>query len=100
VGRTLYSVPWRLIGKRLDVRATATMVEFYLDGELVKTHVLQPRGRRTDWADLPEHKTGSVRASNHGATKWTNGHQKMTWSNKTPGQDGCAARDSNPEPAD
>ena len=58
VGRTLYSVPWRLIGKRLDVRATATMVEFYLDGELVKTHVLQLRGRRTDWADLPEHKTG------------------------------------------
>jgi transposase len=58
VGRTLYSVPYRLIGRRLDVRATATMVEFYLDGELVKTHVFQPRGRRTDWADLPEHKAG------------------------------------------
>ena len=58
VGRTLYSVPYRLIGKRLDVRATAAMVEFYLDGELVKTHVFAPRGRRTDWADLPEHKTG------------------------------------------
>ena len=28
VGRTLYSVPWRLIGKRLDARATAAMVEF------------------------------------------------------------------------
>ena len=58
VGRTLYSVPYRLIGKRLDVRATAAAVEFYLDGELVKTHLFQPRGRRTDWADLPEHKTG------------------------------------------
>jgi hypothetical protein len=58
VGRTLYSVPWRLIGKRLDVRATSAAVEFYLDGELVKTHLFQPRGRRTDWADLPEHKTG------------------------------------------
>jgi hypothetical protein len=33
VGRTLYSVPYRLIGKRLDARATATSVEFYLDGE-------------------------------------------------------------------
>jgi len=54
VGRTLYSVPYRLIGKRLDARATAGMVEFYLDGELVKTHVFTPRGRRTDWADLPE----------------------------------------------
>jgi hypothetical protein len=58
VGRTLYSVPYRLIGKRLDARATATSVEFYLDGELVKTHVFIPRGRRTDWADLPEHKAG------------------------------------------
>jgi hypothetical protein len=26
--------------------------------------------------------------------------KKITWSGKTPGQDGCAARDSNPEPAD
>ena len=43
VGRTLYSVPYRLIGKRLDARATAAMVEFYLDGELVKTHLFQPR---------------------------------------------------------
>ena len=58
VGRTLYSVPWRLIGKRLDARATAAMVEFFLDGELVKTHVFTPHGRRTDWADLPEHKSG------------------------------------------
>jgi transposase len=58
VGRTLYSVPYRLIGKRLDARATAAMVEFFLDGELVKTHPFAPRGRRTDWADLPEHKAG------------------------------------------
>src|SRR5215472_2630196 len=58
VGRTLYSVPWRLIGKRLDARATAAAVELFLDGELVKTHVFTPRGRRTDWADLPEHKAG------------------------------------------
>ena len=49
-----YSVPYRLIGKRLDAWATAAMVEFYLDGELVKTHAFQLRGRRTDWADLPE----------------------------------------------
>jgi len=58
VGRTLYSVPYRLIGTRLDARATAATVEFYLAGELVKTHPFTPRGRRTDWADLPEHKSG------------------------------------------
>jgi anti-sigma regulatory factor (Ser/Thr protein kinase) len=28
------------------------------------------------------------------------GRMKMTWSSETPGQNGCAARDSNPEPAD
>ena len=53
VGRTLYSVPYLLIGKRLDARATAAAVEFYLDGELVKTHLFQPRGRRTDWPTCP-----------------------------------------------
>src|SRR6266536_3148009 len=58
VGRTLYSLPWRLIGQHLDARATGTTVEFFLDGQLVKTHAFQARGRRTDWADLPEHKAG------------------------------------------
>jgi hypothetical protein len=58
VGRTLYSVPYRLIGTRLDARATAATMEFYLAGALVKTHPFTPRGRRTDWADLPEHKSG------------------------------------------
>jgi transposase len=58
VGRTLYSLPYRLIGQQVDARATGSTVEFYLDGQLVKTHLFQARGRRTDWADLPEHKTG------------------------------------------
>jgi transposase len=58
VGKTLYSLPWRHIGTRLDARATAERVQFYLDGELVKTHPFQAKGRRTDWADLPEEKVG------------------------------------------
>ncbi len=29
------------------------MVRLYLNGELVKTHAFQARGRKTDWADLP-----------------------------------------------
>jgi len=65
VGKTLYSVPYRLIGKRLDVRATGAIVEFYLNGELVKTHPFQPRGRRTDQADLPEGKTGFFMRTPH-----------------------------------
>ena len=58
MGRTLYSLPCRLIGVQLDARATPRVVEFFLDGQLVKTHPFQARGRRTDWADLPEQKAG------------------------------------------
>jgi Mu transposase, C-terminal domain len=50
VSRTLYSVPYRLIGKRLDVRATAAMVEFYLDGELVKTKAVATGYWRFAWS--------------------------------------------------
>jgi transposase len=58
VGRTLYSLPYRLIGLRLDARATAATVQFFADGELVKTHPFQAKGRRTDWADLPAERVG------------------------------------------
>jgi transposase len=58
VGRTLYSLPYRLIGQRLDARATAASVQFFANGELVKTHSFQAKGRRTDWADLPEERVG------------------------------------------
>ena len=58
VGRTLCSLPYRLIGQQLDARATPRLVGFFADGQLVKTHAFQARGRRTDWADLPEHKAG------------------------------------------
>jgi hypothetical protein len=43
---------------------------------------------------------GAVRASKHGATTGAKRIQKTTWGGKTPAQDGCAARDLNPEPAD
>lgn len=58
VGRTLYSLPWRLIGVHVDARATAATVQFFVNTELVKTHPFQARGRRTDWADLPPERIG------------------------------------------
>jgi hypothetical protein len=58
VGRTLYSLPYRFIGSRPDARATAATVQFYLNGELIKTHAFQAQGRRTDWADLPPERIG------------------------------------------
>jgi transposase len=51
----LYSLPTRLIGKRLRSRADSQLVRFYDAGVLVKTHPRQPRGgRSTDPSDFPE----------------------------------------------
>lgn len=56
VGRTLYSLPWRFIGRRLDARESTTTVEFFCDGQLVKTHPRKERGKQTDWNDYPPEK--------------------------------------------
>ena len=55
-GKALYSVPWKLIGQLVDIRATATMVQIFHHGELVKTHLRKDRGRATDVADYPPEK--------------------------------------------
>jgi len=56
VARVLYSIPWRHIGKTLDVRLTSSMVQFFDHGELVKTHVRKLRGKQTDLGDYPPEK--------------------------------------------
>jgi Integrase core domain len=56
VDRVLYSVPWRHIGKTADVRLTATMVQFFIGGQLVKSHPRKIRGKQTDFADYPPEK--------------------------------------------
>ncbi|MDX3233703.1 hypothetical protein PV419_50945 [Streptomyces sp. ME19-01-6] len=56
VGRSLYSVPWKLIGRRVDVRSTATMVQVFHEGELVKRHAALEQGKRTDKNDYPPEK--------------------------------------------
>jgi transposase len=56
VGQSLYSVPWKHMGKTLDARSTATMVQLFAGGELVKTHVRTPRGKQTDLGDYPPEK--------------------------------------------
>ncbi|GAB3878101.1 hypothetical protein GCM10027612_01850 [Microbispora bryophytorum subsp. camponoti] len=55
-GKALYSVPWKLIGQHVDIRATATMVQIFHNGELAKTHIRVDRGRATDVADYPPEK--------------------------------------------
>jgi len=56
VGRTLYSVPWKLIGKRVDVRSTQAFVQIFHEGELVKTHAALEQGKRTHHGDYPPEK--------------------------------------------
>nr|MDQ3294592.1 IS21 family transposase [Actinomycetota bacterium] len=56
VGKTLYSVPWRLIGRHVDARQSERLVEVFIDGDVVKTHRRIERGRQTDWADYPPEK--------------------------------------------
>jgi hypothetical protein len=56
VGKALYSVPWRFIGRHLDARESAKEVQFFLDGELVKTHRWAERGKQTDFNDYPPEK--------------------------------------------
>ncbi|HSW61754.1 MAG TPA: IS21 family transposase [Dissulfurispiraceae bacterium] len=54
VAGTLYSVPHVLRGRRLDVRLTDRLVQFYEAESLVKMHLRRPnRGRTTDPGDLP-----------------------------------------------
>jgi len=54
VSGALYSVPFRFIGARLDVRLTDAMLFIFAGGELVKSHVRVRQGRRsTDWQDYP-----------------------------------------------
>jgi transposase len=56
VGKTLYSVPWRYLGRELDARQTSAMVSFHLEGALIKTHAFKAKGRQTDFGDYPPDK--------------------------------------------
>ncbi|HEY5656904.1 MAG TPA: IS21 family transposase [Myxococcota bacterium] len=58
VAKALYSLPTRFIGRRLRARADRTLVRFYDNGALVKTHPRQPAGGRSvDRNDFPPEKT-------------------------------------------
>lgn len=56
VGRTLYSVPWRFIGQKIDARATFTMVQIFTDGQLIATHAAKTAGKQTDMSHYPPEK--------------------------------------------
>jgi transposase len=56
VGKALYSVPWKLIGERVDARQTWNLVQFFHKGQLVATHLRIDRGRQKDDTHYPPEK--------------------------------------------
>jgi transposase len=58
-----YSVPYRYVGRRLDVRVGAKMIEVYQGVELITTHVRQFKGRSTRQEDYPEAAQAFLRAT-------------------------------------
>ncbi len=57
VQNSLYSIPSRYVGQRLDVRLGSKIVRFYSGTELAKTHLRgKPGQRQTDWNDYPPEK--------------------------------------------
>jgi transposase len=49
-----YSVPYRLAGQQVTVRADGTLVKIYHRGQVIRTHPQQPAGdRASDAADFP-----------------------------------------------
>ena len=53
-GSAFYSVPWRLAGQQVSVRADGTLVKIYHRGQVIRTHPQQPPGgRASDPADFP-----------------------------------------------
>lgn len=56
VGKSLYSVPWRHIGRRVDARETPTVVQIFDNGQLIATHGHRPAGKATDLSHYPPEK--------------------------------------------
>ena len=58
VAKALYSLPTRLIGRKLRVRVDKTTVRFYVGLEVVKLHPrVEPGNRSTDPRDYPDEKS-------------------------------------------
>jgi transposase len=55
-GKALYSVPWRLLGQQVTVRAVGDVVQIFHNHAVIATHVLHLSGRSTNVEHYPPHK--------------------------------------------
>lgn len=72
-GKALYSVPWRLIGQQVTVRAAADVVQIFHNHAVVATHVLHHCGRATNLEHYPPHKI----AHNLRTVSWCRGQAEQ-----------------------
>lgn len=56
VGKSLYSVPWRHMGRSVDARETATVVQIFDNGQLIATHCRKAAGKQSDLSHYPPEK--------------------------------------------
>jgi len=88
----------RMRKTREPVRSVAHLPELLSASYRNRVRKVSPGNQNHGVKHLPgSHSAREQPRSNHGDKT---GAQKITWGGKTPGQYGCAARDSNPEPAD
>jgi hypothetical protein len=55
-GKAFYSVPWRLLGQKVTVRAAGDVVQIFHHDAVVATHVPHLSGRSTNFEHYPPHK--------------------------------------------
>ena len=55
-GKAFYSVPWRLLGQKVTVRAAGDMAQIFHNDAVIATHVLHHPGRSTNFEHYPPHK--------------------------------------------
>lgn len=56
--KSMYSVPWRFVGKRVWVRADRACIQLFFEDTRIATHERVSAGmRRTDESHLPEHRS-------------------------------------------
>lgn len=72
VGRAYYSVPYRLVGERVEVRLTVSVVEIFHGGQLIAAHArATERGRRsTRHAHRPDKHVAVIDASLDRTLRW------------------------------
>ena len=68
-----YSIPYDYIKKKVDVRLTRTMVEVFLDGKRIASHV-RKHGYPGQYSTLPEH----MPENHHKYTQW-NAERFLSW---------------------